>query len=89
MNKLKYLVLAVVLVGCQSFKFAGGAATVVDNGATGSGSPYFTLECQEINGCYKYAALWCPEHRYHVVGKKNTNDKKWQVEFACESGLND
>lgn len=87
MNKLKCFGLMVLLVGCQAFQYAGGEAKAIDNSSGGSGTPYFTLECKELNGCYRFAAEWCPAHRYHVVGKKTTNDMKWQVEFACESAL--
>lgn len=83
---MKYNLLFLLLVGCSQFSFSHGSAKVVDEG-TSRGSPYFTLECREPNGCYKYAAEWCPQHRFHVVGKKPTNDLKWQIEFACESGL--
>jgi hypothetical protein len=79
----KYL-FVLLLTSCSQFSFSHGSANLVE-----SAGPFFTLECRDVNGCNKFAAEYCPNHRSHMVGKKTNTNLNWYVEYTCESRLVD
>jgi hypothetical protein len=79
----KYLFI-LLLTGCSQFSYSHGSAKLVE-----SAGPFFTLECKDPNGCNKFAAEYCPNHRFHMVSQKPNTNLNWYVDYTCESGLGD